>query len=468
MYIDNKEFPTTSIYGNDIFGLPRKGNEPQYLSDLRSNLLGKINSGLQSFDSKQWDKAKNITDNSLNQQNAFLSMLPGYLNNTNNILANIQNIANTGELPSGITDKLNSGVHKELQSSMGSMLNNLASRGVVNSSVTGQGISRLGQQAADAYNRNYLNAFNSVLSGQAQALQGSQNNTASLLSSLGATAQLPAQAYEGVTAGLMPAYNFWKALQNSYDNSTDYDWMVVPGGSSGGGSCITGDTIVTLDDGRNIPVSELHDDDSILCWDFDNSCPAYAPLTALFKHHDDNGFNVIRIHFEDGSNVGIIKEHLFFDLTIGKFIAVNPDSLDFIGHDFAKINSEGQIVHVNVTAITLDETTYDAYSPHCSGYLNFFANGFISGTDGLLGLCNMFDFDTEHMRFEPNKKAHDLNFFGRLGYAALKDLVSEQFFFDNHCDEFSVAFGKNLISYQDFRIFLSRFSHCFINHNKED
>lgn len=467
MYIDNKEFPTTSIYGNDIFGLPRKGDEPDYLKNLRGQLVNKIGTGLDNFDTNTWNKAKNLTNNSLNQQNTFLSMLPTYLNNSDNILGNIQNLVQTGELPSGITDKLNSGVHKELQNSMGSILNNMASRGAVNSSITSQGISRLAQQAADAYNRNYLNAFNSVLSGYGSALQGSQNNTASLLSSLGTAAQLPAQAYEGATAGLMPAYNFWKALQDSYDNRTDYDWMVSPGGAGGGGSCITGDTTVTLDDGRNIPVSELHDNDKIACWDFDNSRLTFAPLTAFFKKHDDNGFNVIRIHFEDGSNVGIIFEHLFFDLTLGKFIAVNADNIDFIGHDFAKINQQGLIVPVKVKAITLNDKVYEAFSPHCKSYLNFFANGFISGTGSLLGLCNMFEFDTDNMRFETIKKEHDLKFFGRLGYAALKDLVSEQFFFDNHCDEFSVAFGKNLISYQNFRNFIRKFSHCFISIHKE-
>ena len=444
--------------------ISKRDPEPQYLKDIRSNVLGKINTGLQAFDSSAWDKAKGISNNALNTQNSLLSQIPSYLNQSNNILSNIQNIANTGELPSGITDKLNSGVHKELQSSMGNMLNGLSSRGVINSSITGQGISRLGQQAADAYNRNYLNAFNSVLSGQAQALQGSQNNTASLLSSLGTAAGLPSQAYEGATAGLMPAYNMWKALQDSYDRREDYDTVMTPESS---GMCITADTLLTLKGGLNIPVSELHDDDYIACWDFDNACLAYAPLTAFFKKHDDNPIHVIRIHFEDGSNIGVIFEHLFFDLTIGKFIAVNANSLDFIGHDFAKLNSEGQIVPVKVTSVTLDETTHYAYSPHCSGCLNFFANGLLSGTGGLLGAANMFDFNIELMRFDSSKKEHDLRIFGRLGYAALNDLVSEQFFVDNHLDTFSVAFGKNLMSYQDFRTFISRFSHCFINHIKE-
>ena len=445
--------------------VPKRYDEPQYLKDIRSNVLGKINTGLQAFDPAVWDKAKGITNNALDTQNSLLSQIPTYLNQSNNALSSMQNLLQTGELPSGVTDKLNAGVHKELQSSMGNMLNGLASRGVVNSSITGQGISRLGQQAADAYNRNYLNAFNSVLSGNAQALQGSQNNTASLLSSLGAAAGLPSQAYEGATAGLMPAYNMWKALQDSYDRREDFDTVMTP--KSSGGFCITGDSTITLKDGRNIPVSELLDDDEILCWDFDFGYHAYAPLTAFFKKHDDNPINVIRLHFEDGSNIGVIYEHLFFDLTLGKFIPVNADSLDFIGHDFAKINSQCQIVPVKVTSITLNETTHVAYSPHCKGYLNFFANGFISGTGGLLGLCNMFDFDTQNMRFDHFKKVHDLNFYGRLGYAALKDLVSEQFFIDNHLDTFAVAFGKNLISYQNFRDFISRFSHCFLSHFKE-
>ena len=215
--------------GTETTRVQKRGPEPEYLTNIRNKIYGKINTGLEAFDPNVWSKAKGITNNALDTQNSLLSQIPTYLNNSNNILSNIQNIANSGELPSGITDKLNSGVAKELHDSMGALLNNMSSRGVVNSSITGQGISRLGQQAADAYNRNYLNAFNSVLSGQAQALQGSQNNTASLLSALGTTAQMPSAAYEGAAAGLMPAYNFWKALQHSYDNREDYDTIVQQG-----------------------------------------------------------------------------------------------------------------------------------------------------------------------------------------------------------------------------------------------
>ena len=215
--------------GTSTTRIQKRDPEPDELKNIRLGLYNKISPGLEAFDSNNWNKARNITDNSLNLQNSLISQIPGQLNQSNSILSSMINTANSGELPAAITDRLTSGVTKQLQGSLGTLLNNMASRGAVNSSITGQGISRLGQQAAEAFNNNYLNAFNSVLSGQAQALQGSHNNNASLLSSLGTAAQLPAQAYEGATAGIMPAYNFWKELQKSYDGREDYDTIVQQG-----------------------------------------------------------------------------------------------------------------------------------------------------------------------------------------------------------------------------------------------
>lgn len=112
---------------------------------------------------------------------------------------------------------------------MGNMLNGLANRGVVNSSITSQGVNNLSQAAADAYNRNYLNAFNSVINGYAQGLQGAQSNAGTLMQGVNALGSIPGQAYEGATAPLMPGFNMWKAWQNSYDNREDFDTVVKQG-----------------------------------------------------------------------------------------------------------------------------------------------------------------------------------------------------------------------------------------------
>lgn len=207
----------------------KRDPEPTELTNLRGELYNKILPGLQSFDANSWTQAQNTVNNALQQQNQLLGQIPNSISQGNNILNDMMNVFKTGNIPTGLTDKLNSGVNKELQSSMGNMLNGLSNRGVLNSSITSQGISRLGQQAADAYNKNYLSAFNSVINGYGQGLQGALGNTNSLLSGLQAVGNIPSNAYEGAYAGLMPAFNFWKQWQNSYDGREDYDTIVKQG-----------------------------------------------------------------------------------------------------------------------------------------------------------------------------------------------------------------------------------------------
>ena len=445
--------------GSSTYRVPIKDPPPDELVNLRQGIFNKLMPGLNSFNTENWNKAQQITDNALDQIGNLSGKIPGQLDKANSLVDSLSGVLQSGEIPSSITDKLNAGVTKDLQSSMGSMLNNLSKRGVLNSSITSQGTSRLGQQAADAFNKNYLNAFNSVVNGYGSAISGAQGNTSALLQSISAMSGLPSAAFSGAYAGLTPAYNFWKDWQNSYDGAQQYDTVVEQGGSS----CITGDTLVTLEDGREIPVSELKDDDKIMTWDFENGCVTSAPLTALFKKNFDEPLDIIRVKFDDGSSIGIIYEHLFFDVGENKFVAINSDSQKFIGHLFAKVDKDGYINPVKVVKIFKDGLTTETYAPQCLGHLNFLANGLISANDGQLGLCNRFDFDFYRMCYDKEKKEADLLKYGRLDYDSLKDLVSEDFFYKNHGDEFSVAFGKGLITLEQLRAYLEKFANYFMH-----
>ena len=207
----------------------RRDPEPQELQDLRLGLYSKIAPGLQSFDTNSWAKAQNVTNQALDQQSSLLGQIPQTLNQNNDLVNEITNIARTGNIPSGVVDRINTRVNQDLQSSMGSMLNNLGQRGILNSSVTNAGINQLAKNAADAFNNNYMTAYQAVLSGLGQGLQGMQNNTASLLSALGATGQVPSQTYEALGSQLSIPMSFWKNWQSSYDNREDYDTVVRQG-----------------------------------------------------------------------------------------------------------------------------------------------------------------------------------------------------------------------------------------------
>jgi hypothetical protein len=99
-------------------------------------------------------------------------------------LTRAQTLANTGEIPEAIANALRAETDRGLKSSLGSSLASLASRGVLNSSVTSKGVAGLSQAAADSYNRNYLNAFNTAL----QGYQGNAGTAASTGNQLADTA----------------------------------------------------------------------------------------------------------------------------------------------------------------------------------------------------------------------------------------------------------------------------------------
>lgn len=435
----------------------KRNPEPEYLTNIRTELYNKIMPGLEGYNTEDWNTARQTASNALKQQSQLLSQLPDALNKNSAIANEIAEIARTGNIPTGVQDKLNASVNQELQSGMGSLLNNLAGRGVVNSSIMSQGVNNLSKQAADAYNRNYITAYQTALSGLGSAMQGQQANTNALLSGVNSLGSIPSQAYEGAAAQLMPAFNLWKAMQSSYDNREDYDTVVTQEPSS----CITGDTTVRLADGREIPVSELNENDEIQAWDFEHGCTLSVPLTAFFRRNRENGADVIRVAFEDGSTVGVIKEHLFFDLEAGKFVAVNKDSQDFVGHDFAKVCDSGKVIPVKVKKVYPDGKATETYAPQ-TGYLNFIAEGFITGNDGQLGLCNMFDFDTDSMAYDIEKKATDLEKFGMLDYSQFKEIISREFFDAHRFEEFSVAFGKGLLNMEQFKEYLTALSGCFL------
>ena len=434
--------------------IPKRDPEPQELTNLRMGLYNKIYPGLEGFDAGSWDTAKNISNNAQNQQNSLINRLSGSYNQSNNLLQELANITKTGNIPTGVSDRLNESVNKGLQSSIGSMLNGLAGRGVLNSSVTSQGVNNLSQAAADAYNQNYLSAYQSTISGLGSALSGSLNNTASTLSGINALGTVPGQAYEGAAAQLMPAFNLWKTWQNFYQSDDPYDTIVTQKQSS----CITGDTLVRLADGSDIPVSELKDDDEIQAWDFEKGELVLVPLMGFYRGKNEDGFDVIRVEFEDGSKVGIIVEHLFFDMELRKFVAINSDSQEYIGHKFAKVNEAGEVEPLKVARIYTDGKVYESYGPQPEEHYNFIVGGVISGNDGQLGLVNRFDFDAKKMTFDMEKRASDLKKYNVLDYESLKEIMSEEFFIKNKFAEFGVSIGKGLIKHDELTRYFKKFA----------
>ena len=103
------------------------------------------------------------------------------------------------------------------------------------------------------------------------------------------------------------------------------------------GSCLTPDTMITLAAGSAKRVDELTDDDQLLVWDFDAGDLAVAPIT--FFHRVREQAAVLRVSFSDATSVGVVEEHVFFDLTDRRFVAINSadQEAELAGHAFARL-----------------------------------------------------------------------------------------------------------------------------------
>jgi hypothetical protein len=180
-------------------------------------------------------------------------------------LSGAQGMMASGEIPEAIAAALRAETDRGLKSSIGSSLASLASRGVLNSSVANKGLMDTAQAAGDAYNRNYLNAFNTALGGyqnnagaaanagasltdtflkmnsealrQAESMAnvGSQR-TSDLLNVHGANlAERQAlmsdlgQYYQNAAAPMAPAYDFLQTMLQDHWNSDKKDTIVKSG-----------------------------------------------------------------------------------------------------------------------------------------------------------------------------------------------------------------------------------------------
>jgi hypothetical protein len=212
----------------------RDPEEPQ-LTQIRDSLFDAIQPSVDAFDPNSWNEAQARARDAIGKQDTLLGQFFDANNKTLALQDEMANVVRTGDVPQAALDRANSAVTKGLHDSAGTLLNDLGNRGVVNSSITSQGLSRLGAQAAQELDRNYLALLSQTVSGYAQAVQGGQGAAGLALQGANAYGALPQQAYEQVGAALMPAYNLWEKAQSLYDGREDFDTVV----SQGGGCFIT-------------------------------------------------------------------------------------------------------------------------------------------------------------------------------------------------------------------------------------
>jgi hypothetical protein len=124
---------------------------------------------------------------------------------TRGMLGNSKNLLETGQIPQPIIDAVTGMMTNGVNNSLGTTMNDLASRGIVNSSVSNRAVSDMSKSISDSLQGGYMDAFNSLLTGY--------NNTAQT----GATA---GKAFADTNLNISNAYS--DAMKNAISLGDSY------------------------------------------------------------------------------------------------------------------------------------------------------------------------------------------------------------------------------------------------------
>lgn len=194
------------------------------------------------------------------------------------------------------------------------------------------------------------------------------------------------------------------------------------GSSSGGGTCVTPDTLITLADGTQKRVDELDGTEELLVLNLETGKLDSAPIMFIDSDPESN-YEVVKLVFADGTEVKTIYEHGFWDYNLNEYVYVRADNYaDYVGHYFAKQNGN-ELEKVMLENVVVETEVTMAYSPVTKGHLCYFVNGMLSMPGGVAGLFNIFEVDSETMTYDAEAMQRDIETYGLFTYEELNAIV---------------------------------------------
>ena len=225
--------------------------------------------------------------------------------------------------------------------------------------------------------------------------------------------------------------------------------------------CVTPDTLITLADGTQVRVDALTGSEMLLVWNLETGKLDSAPI--LFIDSDPElEVDVIHLHFSDGSVTKVIYEHGFWDYDLNRYVYLDRNAADYIGHTFAKQNGE-TLEKVLLVDVVIETEVTTAWSPVTAGHLCYFVNGMLSMPGGVGGLFNIFQVDPDTMTYDYEAMQRDIETYGLFTYEEMNAIVPlpEEMFETCGGAYLKVSIGKGNMTLDDLIYMIERYTKFF-------
>ena len=224
------------------------------------------------------------------------------------------------------------------------------------------------------------------------------------------------------------------------------------------GPCVTPDTLITLADGSQVRVDSLKGDEMLLVWNMETGKFDYAP-TMFVDSEAEAEFEVVKLYFSDGTEVKVIGEHGFWDYDLNKYVYLDRNAADYIGHTFAKQNGDS-LEKVTLVDVVIETELTTAWSPVTVGHLCYFVNGMLSMPGGVGGLFNIFEVDPETMTYDYEQLEKDIETYGLFTYEELNAIcpLTEEMFNAAGGAYLKISIGKGNLTIDELINMINRYS----------
>ncbi len=229
--------------------------------------------------------------------------------------------------------------------------------------------------------------------------------------------------------------------------------------SSGGGNCVTPETLITLADGSQKEVQYLTGDEELLVWNLKEGAYDTAPIVFVDSENSKE-YEVVKLSFSDDSYTELIYEHGYFDIDLGEYVYIDKENAnEFIGHSFVKQDDieNNTWKNVELTDVEIEKRVTKAYSPVTFEHLCYYVDGYLSMPGGIEGLFNIFEVDTDKMCYDSEKMNEDIQSYGLFSYEDFEALIPEIVFEAFNGDILKVAIGKGMLTWEDIEILAERY-----------